>query len=192
MSPTAAGTIFADVPVDYWARSYIERLYAAGITGGCGVSPLRYCPTSPVTRAQMAIFLLRAKHGSGYVPPAASGTVFSDVSATYWAAAWIEQLASEGITGGCGSGSYCPEGIVSRDQMAIFLLRAEHGSGYAPPVASGSLFVDVPTTYWAGAWIEQLVAEGIAAGCGNGRFCPTTSVGRDQMAVFLVRAFHLP
>jgi calcineurin-like phosphoesterase family protein/fibronectin type III domain protein/S-layer family protein len=188
----ASGTIFADVPTNYWARAYIERLYAAGITGGCGSSPLRYCPTSPVTRAQMAIFLLRAEHGSGYTPPTASGTVFGDVPATYWAGAWIERLAAEGITGGCGSGMYCPEGIVSRDQMAIFLLRAEHGSGYVPPVGSGSLFVDVPASYWAGAWIEQLVGEGIAAGCGSGTFCPTTSVSRDQMAVFLVRAFHLP
>jgi S-layer family protein len=50
----------------------------------------------------------------------------------------------------------------------------------------------VPASYWAGAWIEQLVGEGIAAGCGSGTFCPTTSVTRDQMAVFLVRAFHLP
>jgi hypothetical protein len=188
----ASGTIFADVPVDYWARTYIERLYAAGITGGCASSPLRYCPTSPVTRAQMAIFLLRAEHGSGYTPPTASGTVFQDVPASYWAAAWIERLAAEGITGGCGSGLYCPEGIVSRDQMAIFLLRAEHGSGYTPPPGSGTIFQDVPASYWAGAWIEQLVGEGIAAGCGNGMYCPSASVSRDQMAVFLVRAFHLP
>jgi hypothetical protein len=192
-TPTnSGGTIFADVGTNYWAHTYIERLYAAGITGGCSTSPLSYCPTSPVTRAQMAIFLLRAEHGSGYVPPAASGTVFQDVAASDWAAAWIEQLAAEGVTGGCGSGSYCPEGIVSRDQMAVFLLRVEHGSGYVPPVGSGSLFGDVPAHYWAGAWIEQLVAEGIAAGCGNGNYCPMTSVTRDQMAVFLVRAFHLP
>ena len=140
----------------------------------------------------MAIFLLRAKHGSGYVPPVASGTVFQDVPASYWAASWIERLAAEGITAGCGNGLYCPDGVVSRDQMAIFLLRAAHGSGYVPPLGSGSLFGDVPSGYWAGAWIEELVAEGIAAGCGNGNFCPTASVTRDQMAVFLVRAFHLP
>lgn len=140
----------------------------------------------------MAIFLLRAKHGSGYVPPVASGTVFQDVPASYWAASWIEQLSAEGITSGCGNGLYCPDGIVSRDQMAIFLLRAAHGSGYVPPLGSGSLFGDVPSGYWAGAWIEELVAEGIAAGCGNGNFCPTASVTRDEMAVFLVRAFHLP
>ena len=183
---------FADVPAGYWAESYIEMLYAAGITEGCGISPLIYCPTAPVTRAQMAVFLLRAKHGSNYSPPAASGVMFHDVSSAYWAATWIEQLAKEGITQGCGSANYCPETIVTRDQMAVFLLRAKHGSSYVPPAASGTMFADVPVSYWAAAWIEQLVKEGITAGCGNGTYCPASSVTRDQMAVFLVRTFNLP
>jgi len=70
----------------------------------------------------MAVFLLRAKHGSGYSPPAATG-VFSDVPLSYWAVHWIEQLAAEGITAGCGGGNYCPENQVTRDQMAVFLVR---------------------------------------------------------------------
>ena len=70
----------------------------------------------------MAVFLLRAKYGSAYTPPAASG-VFSDVPADYWAAAWIEQLANEGITAGCGNGNYCPTQLVSRAEMAVFLVR---------------------------------------------------------------------
>ena len=77
-----------------------------------------------MTRAQMAIFLLKAKHGSTYSPPSVSGnTSFSDVPTTHWAAAWIKQLAAEGITGGCGSGNYCPNSSVTRAQMAVFLVR---------------------------------------------------------------------
>ena len=53
---------FSDVPSGYWAWRYVERLYAAGITGGCVLSPLQYCPDSSVTRAQMAIFLLKGVH----------------------------------------------------------------------------------------------------------------------------------
>jgi hypothetical protein len=70
----------------------------------------------------MAVFLLRAKYGSGYTPPPATG-VFEDVDLSHWAVHWIEQLAAEGITKGCGSGNYCPEDPVTRAQMAVFLVR---------------------------------------------------------------------
>ena len=185
---------FADVPASYWAHDFVERLYDAGITGGCGSNPLTYCPEGTVTRAQMAIFLLRGIHGSNYVPPTVgSSTGFSDVPPTYWAAAWIKQLAAEGVTGGCGTGTYCPEGAVTRAQMAIFLLRSKHGSSYVPPaVGSSTGFGDVPPTYWAAAWIKQLVAEGITTGCSAGSYCPESPVTRAQMAVFLVRTFNLP
>jgi hypothetical protein len=189
---TTATPTFHDVPLDYWSWNYIERLYAAGVTGGCGTNPLIYCPTAAVTRDQMAVFLLKGEHGSSYVPPAVGATTgFSDVPTTYWAAAWIKQLAAEGITAGCGGGKFCPGTAVTRDQMAVFLLKAKHGTSYVPPVATG-VFTDVPTNYWAAAWIERLAAEGITAGCGGGNFCPATAVTRDQMAVFLVKTFNLP
>jgi len=115
---------FSDVPANYWSWQYIERLYSAGITGGCLTSPLIYCPTTTVTRDQMAVFLLRGEHGSTYNPPAATGTMFADVPSSHWAAAWIEQLAKEGITTGCGGGSYCPVAATNRAQMAVFLVKA--------------------------------------------------------------------
>ncbi len=186
--------VFADVPFSYWANSYIERLYYAGITGGCSTVPLNYCPDSTVTRAQMAIFLLKGVHGSSYTPPAVNGsTGFTDVSADYWAAAWIKQLAAEGITSGCGNGNYCPDSTVTRAQMAIFLMKAKNGSSYVPPAVGVSTgFADVAIDYWAAAFIKQLVVDGITSGCGNGNYCPGDSVTRAQMAVFLVKAFNLP
>ncbi|HMZ08350.1 MAG TPA: choice-of-anchor Q domain-containing protein [Anaerolineales bacterium] len=182
---------FSDTPTSYWAWQYIERLYNSGITGGCATNPLSYCPTSPVTRGQMAVFLLRGIHGSGFTPPAVGGsTGFTDVDTGYWAAAWIKQLAAEAITGGCGSGVYCPEDTVTRAQMAVFLLKATHGSSYSPPNVSAT-FGDT-SGHWAEDWIEQLAAEGITSGCGGGLYCPDNPVTRDQMAVFLVKAFNLP
>jgi S-layer homology domain len=82
---------------------------------------------------------------------------------------------------------------VTRDQMAVFLLKGKHGSSYVPPAAKG-VFQDVPTNYWAASWIEKLTAEGITSGCSVSPklYCPTTSVTRDQMAVFLVKNFNLP
>jgi hypothetical protein len=43
---------------------------------------------------------------------------------SYWAAAWIEQLAAEGITNGCDVNLYCPNKTVGRAEMAVFLGRA--------------------------------------------------------------------
>jgi tartrate-resistant acid phosphatase type 5 len=185
---------FGDVPPSYWASEYIERLYTAGVTSGCNTSLMLYCPTTPVTRDQMAVFLLRAKHGSSYTPPNATG-MFEDVPTSYWAADWIERLAAEGITSGCNVSpmQYCPTTPVTRDQMAVFLLKAKHGSTYKPPKSTG-IFEDVPPSYWAADWIEQLAKEGVTAGCSTSPmlYCPATPVSRDQMAVFLVRNFNLP
>ena len=118
--PAASGNVFLDVGAGDFAANFIEQLYNDGITAGCGNN--NYCPDAGVSRAQMAVFLLRAKYGSGYSPSAATG-VFSDVDLGYWAASWIEALAAEGITAGCGNGSFCPEEAVTRAQMAVFLVR---------------------------------------------------------------------
>ncbi|HEX4960345.1 MAG TPA: ELWxxDGT repeat protein [Thermoanaerobaculia bacterium] len=187
---TSVFSTFADVPTDYWAWSFVETLAAAGITNGCGEG--LYCPASLVSRGEMAVFLERGIHGSQFTPPPATGTVFTDVPASYWSADWIEQLAADGITRGCGSGQFCPGSAVSRAEMAVFLLRARHGSSYTPPPVAATRFTDVPPDYWAAAWIEQLATEGITGGCGSGNYCPDSAVWRDQMAVFLTRTFHLP
>jgi hypothetical protein len=126
-------TFFADVHGSYWSRKWSERLYHDRITTGCAQNPLRFCPEQAVTRAQMAIFLLRVKHGSDYQPPAATG-LFDDVRQGAWAREWIEQLYREGITTGCAQNPlrYCPEQVVTRGQMSIFLLRVKHGSDFQP------------------------------------------------------------
>jgi hypothetical protein len=118
--PVATGNVFLDVGAEDFAANFIEQLFLDGITAGCGNN--HFCPDDEVSRAQMAVFLLRAKYGPDYSPPAATG-VFNDVDLGYWAVHWIEQLAAEGITAGCGGGDYCPDAKVTRDQMAVFLVR---------------------------------------------------------------------
>ncbi len=51
---------FADVDSGLWSTPFVERLADIGITSGCAVGPLRFCPDEPVTRGQMATFLTRA------------------------------------------------------------------------------------------------------------------------------------
>ncbi|HNC08968.1 MAG TPA: S-layer homology domain-containing protein, partial [Anaerolineales bacterium] len=185
---TVAST-FSDVATNYWAYSFIERLYNSGITSGCAAG--LYCPEDSVTRGQMAVFLEKGIHGSGFAPANVAPT-FND-TAGHWAEDWIEALKTDGITSGCLVGYYCPENPVTRAQMAVFLLKAKHGSSYTPPaVGADTGFTDVAVDYWAAAWIKQLAAEGITGGCAAGLYCPENAVTRAQMAVFLVKAFNLP
>ncbi len=181
------GESFPDVPTSSLFYRSIENIFHNGITGGCGLG--NYCPTSAVNRAQMAVFLLKSEHGSSHLPPACTG-VFADVSCPSTFADWIEQLAAEGITGGCGSGNYCPANPVTRAQMAVFLLKSEHGSAYAPPPCTGG-FADVTCPSLFADWIEQLAAEGVTGGCGGNNYCPNNPNNRGQMAVFLVKIFGL-
>ena len=122
--PEATGS-FTDVGVIHPFVKWIEELARERVTVGCSASPPRYCPEASVTRGQMAVFLLRAKHGADYQPPQATG-MFADVPIGHFLAPWIEQLAREGITGGCGTSParYCPDSPVTRGQMAVFLVRA--------------------------------------------------------------------
>jgi len=182
------GNSFPDVPTTHPFYAFIENLFHSGATGGCGLG--NYCPGGTVTRAQMAVFLLKGKLGSSHMPPPATGTVFADVPVGSFAADWIEELAALGITGGCGGGNYCPGNPVTRAQMAVFLLKSEHGAAYVPPNCAG-IFDDVPCPSQFANWVEQLAAEGITAGCGGNNFCPDDPNIRGQMAVFLVKIFGM-
>jgi plastocyanin len=119
---------------------------------------------------------------------------FTDVPAADPFHDYIEKLVRNGVTAGCGSGNYCGGNSVTRAQMAVFILKAKHVPGYAPPACAG-VFTDVectPTPAFAVDWIEQLFNEGITGGCGTGIYCPNNPVTRGQMAVFLVKTFSLP
>ena len=97
----------------------------------------------------------------------------------------IQAIAQEGITLGCGGTRYCPAVTVRRDEMASFLARALD----LPPLSSGP-FSDIGGNIHAGA-INAIAAAGITLGCQTGRYCPASSVRRDEMASFLARAFEL-
>ncbi len=194
-SPEASTNIqvdFLDMPPTNPFHDFVVKVARNGVTAGCGSG--NYCGQQPITRAQMAVFLLKSKYGATHVPPPPSGSVFLDVPANAFAAAWIEELAALQITGGCGGGNYCPGSPVTRAQMSIFLLKALNDSTYTPPPASGTIFADVPLGAFADAWIEDLYLRGIAGGClvTPLRFCPSSSSNRQQMAVFLQKTFQLP
>jgi hypothetical protein len=159
------------------------------VTAGCTATT--YCPGAVATREQMAVFLLRAREGGDYAPAPCTTAPFPDVPCANPFASWIRDLVARGITAGCGGGLYCPTSPVTREQMAVFLLKTREGASYTPPPCTTASFADVPCASPFAAWVQALVARSITAGCGGGLYCPTDSVTRGQMAVFLTKTFAL-
>jgi hypothetical protein len=116
LPPTAPGVDFFDDDDGNIHEGAINRLAAAGITGGCDVR--EYCPKASVKRDQMASFLVRA-----FKLPLTASDFFDDDEGNLHENQ-INALAYSGITGGCGPDRYCPSNPVTRGQMAAFLHRA--------------------------------------------------------------------
>lgn len=166
---------------------YEDILWMSGmdVTRGCN-PPANdlFCPDDPVTRGQMAAFLVRAL---GLKANTHQG--FTDVEAGSTFAADIGRLATAGITRGCNPPSnslFCPDDPVTRAQMAAFLVRAlnltNNTHGGFGDVKSGSTFAED---------IGRLATAGITRGCNppvNDVFCPEDLVSRGQLAAFLRRA----
>jgi hypothetical protein len=187
---------FLDVSDSSIFQSYIYAAAGAGIMPGCNPAGFLFCPSTLVTRADMAGHVLRAVHGPNFVPTPYAGA-FADVQAGDYNADYIQSFFDEGFTVGCGNGNYCPDAVHTRGQTAVFILKGIHGTGYVPPPCDTTHpFDDVPCPptpqFPFGDWIGQLFVEGITAGCGANNFCPDAGIPNEQMATFLARAFSLP
>jgi hypothetical protein len=183
------GNSFTDVPLASPFYRFVETLLHKGVTGGCGGT--NYCPSTPTTRDQMSVFVLVAKEGAGYTPVACGTPVFADVPASNPFCRFIEELSRRGVVSGCGSGNYCPGSPVTRDQMAIFVLRTLDPALNPPACSTPSTFPDVPATSPFCRWVEELARRGVVTGCGGGNYCPSASVTREQMGVFISATFGL-
>ena len=155
----------------------ILKIAAVGITRGC--APRLFCPYVPVSRAQMAAFLARALKLS----TSAVGS-FTDIDGSVHEAD-ILKIAAVGITRGCAPRLFCPDGPVTRAQMAAFLARAR---GLSTSAVGG--FTDIDGSVHE-ADILKIAAVGITRGCAPRLFCPYVPVSRAQMAAFLARALGL-
>ncbi len=171
--PPPAGHPFTDIASSKF-RNDIIWAWEEGITAGC--TPTRYCPDGLVTRGQMATFLVRALN-----LPATSTDYFTDDNGSVHENN-INRLRASGVTAGCGGSRFCPDGLVTRAQMATFLVR-----GYDLPPTGTDYFTD-DTGLVHEDNINALRASGVTSGCGGTRYCPSGIVTRGQMAAFLHRA----
>ena len=110
---------FADVPASNSFFKFIQKMSDLGITAGCGSG--NYCPDSPVTRGEMAVFLMVARYGT--VPYTYPPTpYFADVPPSSSFFPFVQKMAQLGITAGCSVGEYCPNESLTRGQMAVFIV----------------------------------------------------------------------
>jgi hypothetical protein len=182
------GESFVDVSRTSPYYRFVETLLHKGVTGGCSADS--YCPGSPVTREQLAVFVLAGKEGKGYLPQACGTPVFADVPASSPYCRFIEDLSRRGVVGGCGGGNYCPSSPVTREQMPVFVLKTLEPA-LDPPACGTPMFADVPASSPFCKWIQELARRGVVSGCGGGNYCPSDPVTREQMAVFITATFGL-
>jgi hypothetical protein len=136
--------------------------------------------------------LIRNDDGASAAKLSAFFADFLDVAQSHPFHDFIETLVRALVTAGCGFGNYCPDSAVSREQMAVFLLRSKEGPTYAPPACTVPAFDDVPCSSSFAPWINELVVRGVTAGCGGGNYCPADPVTREQMSILLLRTLEGP
>jgi CSLREA domain-containing protein len=118
------------------------------------------------------------------------GATFQDVPVGHPFYEFIGKLSARGVTTGCSLGNYCPEQVVTREQMAAFILRAR--GEFNPPTPPSQRFADVAPSNPFYNFIDRLAVLQITLGCGDGNYCPSSPVLREQMAAFIIRALHEP
>lgn len=185
--PPATSPQFSDVPNSspFYDAVNIMRLWS--ITSGCSATD--YCPAAPVTRGQMAVFIIRALYGDSFTIQ--NVPYFTDVPATHPLFAYVQKLRELGITAGCSANTFCPDGNVTRGEMAVFLVRGKLTSLHQDnfPFPQTAYFTDVPPTHIFYKFVQKLRELGITSGCGATTYCADSAVTRDQMATFIVRSF---
>jgi hypothetical protein len=158
---------FSDVSDSNWAEDYIQTLYYNGITSGYGDGTYR--PSLNVDRAQMAVYIIRALEGDPTEECASDP--FTDVPASHWACKYIKRISDLGISSGYGDGTYRPNNLVTRAEMAVYVIRALEGD---------------PTEECASDPFSDL---GISSGYGDATYRPNNLVTRAQMAVYITKGF---
>ena len=180
---------FTDVPSSSPFFDYVNVLSSWQLTTGCSANPPMFCPTDLVTRDQLATFLIRSMFGNTFTYT--TKPYFTDVPATSSFFPYIQKLADVGLTHGCTPTTYCPAGLVPRQDAAVLIVRGKleslFGDKFTYPTTP--FFTDVPSTLPQFPYIQKMFELGLTGGCTATQFCPGNNLTRQEIAVFLDRAF---
>lgn len=172
---------FNDMDKYGWAEEYVHILAARGVTTGIGENSFN--PEGTVTRAQFAAFIARALG----LEAKSSANPFSDVKGGQWFTEAIIAAAESGIIQGDGKGSFMPDQTVTREQMAVMIMRAyELKMGKYKAAAADFADMDSVSSY-AKDGVSAAKALGIISGTGSGNFDPTGNAIRAASAKMIVK-----
>jgi len=124
---------------------------------------------------------------TGHSPPGLL-SAFDDVSLGDETWAPVHAVYNAEASAGCAVGAYCPDGPVTRQQLALQLLKANDGADFSAPDCAAAPFSDVLVSSPFCRFIQTLKTRGLTAGCAPAanRFCPLGLVSRRQAAVLLL------
>jgi PKD repeat protein len=195
---------FSDAPLtpepSFWAARYIIACAAANVVRG--YEDGLYHPEIEITRDQMAVYIARAllmPNGDAGIPDPESPPTFSDVPPDHWAYKQIEYAVSQNVVQGYPDGSYRPDAVVDRGQMAVYIARAlvaPNGDDGIHDAGPDATFPDVPgeSGEWDWCWkhVEYLYLRYVVTGYLDGRYHPEFPVTRDLMSAYITWGFELP
>jgi len=187
--PWSTTQSFTDVPQSSVFFDYINVLSSWQITTGCSTTPVQFCPTRLVTRAELTTLIIRSMLGDQF--PYQPTPYFTDIPATSPFFTYIQKAVELGITHGCTPTTFCPDGSVPRMDASVLLIRGKleslFGDNFSYPTTP--FFTDVPSTSPQFPYVQKMYELGMTTGCTPTQFCPNNNLTRQEIAVFLTRAF---
>lgn len=172
----------------YWAQTDIELMVAHHVVDG--MSSTSFDPTGTVTRAQFAAMIARSLNLS----TSATTTSFSDVSPSAWYAGVVAAVAKAGIVNGYPDGTFAPDQQISRQEMAVIIVRAMNAAGQPSTVMTqqvSGLLAPYGDASKVAAWAQQDMAiaiqQSIVNGVSSASLAPAADTSRAQAAVMVKR-----
>lgn len=171
-------TVFKDVPDTHWASAAIKSLAAKQVA--TGVSAAEFEPARNVTRAEFTALLMRALGLSGE-----GRVLFADVRADAWYSSYVAAAVKSGIVNGRSSTAFAPDATISREEMAVMIIRAlEFKQGKVLASSTGPiLFADASSiSEWAHAYVNAAVELKLVQGRDHHLFAPQGQLTRAESA----------
>lgn len=169
---------FKDVPAANWAAAAIKSLSAKQIV--TGVTPSEFKPSSNVSRAEFTALLVRALGLK-----AQGQAVFTDVKPDAWYSSYVASAVSRGIVTGRSEGLFAPNAAISREEMAVMVIRAlevKQGKGIALPSGTASFADASGISSWANAYVTAAAEQGLVQGRSDHNFAPKELMTRAESA----------